>query len=297
MYEKLKKSFDFVGIIDKTKYTDHLNHEILKDIRSIFVVLLAYPKVYLKQEEDKLLASIYTYGYDYHNVIKSLADEALKGEEYRVLVDNHNIDERKCLELTGLAYKGKNDLMINKELGSYFFIGLILTKKHYDEVITVNDDSCGTCEICINSCPVKALSKGFLIDKCMSAKNQLKEPFNDLMIEKNYLLLGCDICQRVCPKNKVAERNYHTDFLIKETAYVEVIDLFKLTNKEFKNKYGKHAYLWKGKTILLRNALGILLRRKNKKYNDLIEKTINSSKYPHWYKKDAKKILSMLKKV
>lgn len=297
MYEKLKKSFDFVGVINKTKYDNYKDYEILNDISSIFVVLLAYPKVYLKQEEDRLLGSIYTYGYDYHNVIKNLVNKSLKGFEYTCLVDNHNLNERRCLELTGLAYWAKNDLMINKDLGSYFFIGLVLTKKHYKEVIVKNNDSCGDCKICINSCPVNALDKGFDIDKCMSAKNQLKEPFTDDLIKKNYLLLGCDICQRVCPKNKIVTGNYHRDLKVKETAYVDIIDLFKLSNQEFKKKYGKHAYLWKGKTILLRNALVILLRQKNRKYNDLIEATIKSNKYPLWYKKDATKILSMLKKV
>lgn len=295
MYEKLKSAFNFVGVIDKTKYINHERHENLKEINSIFVVGLAYPFLSLKQEKDKLLASIYTYGFDYHYVMKKLVKDTLKDDfEYDVLVDNHDLDERKLLGLTGLAYLAKNDLMINKDYGSYFFIGLVLSKDKYPEVIKVNNDSCLDCEICIKACPVNALDGGFQIDKCMSAKNQLKSPFSDDLIKKNYLLLGCDICQKVCPKNNIEVKNYLNELQIKETTYVDIIDLFELSNKEFKIKYGKHAYVWLGKTILLRNALTLLLKQKNTNYNDLIQKTIKSDKYPNWYKKDAQKILFAL---
>lgn len=297
MYEILKESFDFVGIINKTRYDNYEEHEILKDVSSIFVVALAYPKVSLKQQNDKLLGSVYTYGYDYHNVIKDIINEKLKGKEYTVLVDNHSLNERKCLELTGLAYWAKNDLMINKDFGSFFFIGLVLTKMKYKEVIVENNDSCGECTICINACPVNALVNGFDIEKCMSAKNQLKVPFSEELVKKNYLLMGCDICQKVCPKNKNIETKYLDDLLVKETTYVLIEDLFKMSNKEFKNKYGKHAYLWKGKTLLLRNALTLLLKQKNKSYNELIKETINSDKYPNWYKVDAKNILKKLETI
>lgn len=297
MYEILKESFDFVGIINKTRYKDFEEHQILADVSSIFVVGLAYPSVYLKQKNNMLLGSIYTYGYDYHDVIKNIVDNVLKGFEYKVLVDNHEIDERSCLELTGLAYKAKNDLMINEELGSYFFIGLILTKKSYPEVIVKNYLSCGECRICIDACPVNALAKGFDINKCLSAQNQLKMPLEDIVIKKNYLLMGCDICQLVCPKNNIIKGSYHEDLKVKETTYVLTEDLFKLSNNEFKKKYGKHAYLWKNKTILLRNALTLLLKQKNTSYNDLIKETITSDKYPNWYKVDAAKILKMLESI
>ncbi len=294
MYKRLKETFSFVGVIDKRRYPNYENFKELDEINSIFVVGLAYPYVVYKQQKDKLLGSIYTYGYDYHYVMKEMIDKSLDGFEYVSLVDNHNLDERLALSLTGLAYLAKNDLMINKEFGSYFFIGLVLTKDKYDEVIVENDDSCGDCMICINACPVGALTGGFKIDKCMSAKNQLKEEFSEEMIKNNYLLFGCDICQRVCPKNKIVVDKYVEELKFKQTAYVEILDLFNLSNREFNNKYNKHAYTWKGKTILLRNALTLLLRQKNTDYNELIKKTIEDDKYPLWYKNDAKKILKRL---
>lgn len=297
IYEKLNKAFDFVGVINVNKYPNYLNEPLLDGFSSIFVVGLSYPNIFLPQQKDHLNASMYTYGLDYHLVIKKLTEEALEGEEYTLYVDNHELNERKALELTGLAYLGKNNLMINKNYGSYFFIGLVVTKKQYKEVIVKNTDSCGDCTICIKACPVNALIDGFDVNKCLSAVNQSKKPLTEREIAKNYLLLGCDICQRVCPKNKGIVNDFHDYFKTSEQTYVLIDDLFNLSNNEFMKKYGKQAFSWRGKTLLLRNALTILLKQKNTSYNKDINRTILDDKYPSWYKEDAKKILRKLEKL
>jgi len=299
IYKKLKEAFDFVGAFDIERYEGYEKFDDFKDIKTVFVVGLAYPREQLIQQKDKFVASMYTYGYDYHDVLKNLMDVTLKGEEFKGLVDNHDIDERKCLEITGLAYRGKNNLMIHKSFGSFFFIGLVLTKKRYEEIIVENNDSCGDCNICIKACPVSALSEefGYDVSKCMSAKNQSKMPLPDEVLLKNYLLLGCDICQIVCPKNRNLNVEYNEGFKVKPTAYVLIEDLFNLSNRQFKEKYGKHAYTWRGKTLLLRNALTLLLKQKNTEYNEEIRKTIIDDRYPIWYKTDASKILKKLENI
>ena len=178
IYNKLNEAFDFVGVINKERYEQFHNHDFLDDYQSIFVVGLAYPNVFLPQKRDSLVASMYTYGYDYHDVLREIINVSLKDEKgYLALVDNHEINERKCLELTGLAYLGRNNLMINKEYGSYFFVALVLTKERHDEVIIINDDSCGDCDLCIRACPVNALTGGYNVSKCMSALNQTKKVY------------------------------------------------------------------------------------------------------------------------
>ncbi|OED29370.1 epoxyqueuosine reductase [Acholeplasma laidlawii] len=298
VYEKLKEAFDFVGTIDADRYQSIKFDYNLVGYESIFVVGLGYPNTYLKHDNDKLTASMYTYGYDYHDVMRSMMHEALKelNVDYKALVDNHTINERKCLEMTGLAFHGKNNLMIHKDLGSFFFIGLVLTKEKYPEVIEENKLSCGDCTICIKACPVGALDNGFDWPTCISGYNQEKRALTDYEISKNALLMGCDICQRVCPYNKGVNSTRVEAFREKPTSYVIIQDLFDLTNKEFMEKYGKHAYTWRGKTLLLRNALTILLRQKNVAYNDLIRQTIIDPKYPDWYKEDAQNILNKLEK-
>lgn len=292
MYQKLLTVFDFVGIISKERYAQFKPYGY-DEYETIFVVGLSYPSTPLPKKKDAYVASMYTYGLNYHTVIKARANQVIK-DDMLVLVDNHTLDERLALSLTGLAYLGKNDLMIHKDYGSYFFIGLILSKRKYEEVIVENNDSCLDCTICIEACPVGALLGGFDIDKCMSAYNQTKRPLKEEEISKNYLLLGCDICQRVCPKNKNIKESMTFEFYPKDHTYVLIEDLFTLSNKQFAKKYGQVSYLWRGKTLLLRNALTLLLKDKNTQYNDLIKKTIQSNEYPSWYKEDAKKILIKL---
>lgn len=291
MYQQLSQVFDFVGVISKNRY--ELKKPFNYPYETIFVVGLSYPNNPLPHKKDALTASMYTYGFDYHRVIKERLSPFVN-ENTLALVDNHTLDERLCLELTGLAFLGKNNLMIHQDYGSYFFIGLLLSKETHKEVIVLNNDTCGDCEICIKACPVGALTNGYDVNKCMSAYNQIKEPLSDEVIKHNYLLLGCDICQRVCPKNKHIKESLTKEFYPKDHSYVLIDDLFKLSNKAFKEKYGQAAYLWRGKTLLLRNALTLLLKTNNQTYNDDIRKTINDDNYPDWYKEDAKKILTML---
>ena len=92
-----------------------------------------------------------------------------------------------------------------------------------------------------------------------------KRALTDYEISKNTLLMGCDICQRVCPYNKGVNSNKLEAFREKPTSYVIIKDLFDLTNKEFMEKYGKHAYTWRGKTLLLLRNARILLQTKKHK--------------------------------
>lgn len=291
----LQQQFDFVGVIDVKRYVDYTQTKVdLSQYKSMFVVGLAYGKEVLPHTKKALTASLYTYGLDYHVVFNNIFKNMNLEDNYLGLVDNHDLDERTALELTGLAYRGKNNLMIHKELGSYFFIGLVLSKIHYDEVIIENHDSCGDCVKCIKACPVGALSRGYQVDKCISAYNQTKKVLNQDEVKHNYLLLGCDICQRVCPKNKGIKVLNHEAFKIYQHAYVEINDLFNLSNKAFKDKYGNASYLWRGKTLLMRNALTVLLKQDNKDYNELIRQSLKSTIYPKWYKETAQYVLEKL---
>src|SRR5690554_901285 len=98
MYDKLNDAFSFVGVIDVNRYFEYKYDETLEGYQSLFVVGLAYENTYLKQLETKLAASMYTYGNDYHVVLKEVMKEALveeSSDDYLMLVDNHEINERK----------------------------------------------------------------------------------------------------------------------------------------------------------------------------------------------------------
>ncbi|MFA7560834.1 MAG: 4Fe-4S double cluster binding domain-containing protein [Candidatus Izemoplasmatales bacterium] len=303
IYKLFKKKFDLVGIIDSKSYYQKaisLDKDAVKPPFSTMVVLgLAYPKHIIKSSDEFAVPSFYTFGKDYHIVMKDMINDIVKDFDfnYYVGVDNHPYNERLAASLAGLGFLGKNQLIINSQYGSYFFIGIVFIDINLKNQFT-NDviDDCGECRKCIEACPTNALTdSGYNLLKCISFFNQEKKVLTNDEIQKNYCLFGCDICQLACPKNIDKGMLIHPEFQLSGKEKVKIDDLFRLSNKDFINKYKDMAYLWKGKTILMRNALTLLLNSNNQKYNDLIEKSIlNTSS--SWYKETAKQILDELTK-
>ncbi|MCU0105169.1 hypothetical protein N7603_05815 [Acholeplasma vituli] len=297
-----QSKFDLVGIISTKRYLEAaktMRKDVIEETYPTMVVLgLSYPKRILKHTDTHLVPSFYTFGKDYHLVLKARMESVLKdlNIEYRLGVDNHNHDERLAATLAGLGYFAKNQLIINETLGSYFFLGLIFLNIEIENEITleVNSD-CGTCRKCIDACPTGALSDmGYQMDLCMSHYNQSKRILTDIEMNANYSLFGCDICQMVCPKNSVIRTVTQPEFELSGKEMVSIVDLFTLSDKQFKEKYSDMPYLWKGKTVLMRNALLILKRLKNTRYNDLIEQSRNKYLMP-WYQDTVDRVLSALK--
>jgi epoxyqueuosine reductase len=302
--KKFESEFDLVGIIKTSKYLDEMK-KIEKNVpfepfETMVVLGLTYPKRIFKHSKTHLVPSFYTFGKDYHLILKSKIEKVMDNFPYpfHYGVDNHPHDERTAARLAGLGYFAKNQLIINKTYGSYIFLGIVFIDMKIDfEFILDSFDDCGTCEKCIKACPVGALSNdGYQMDKCMSYYNQMKKTLNLFEIKANYCLFGCDICQLVCPKNMDKGHIIHDGFIESGKEYVSIDDLFTLSNQQFKEKYNDMAYLWKGKTILMRNALLVMLRQKNTNYIDLIEKSLDTQK-SEWYIETAKVVLSQLKEI
>ncbi|MCF7924864.1 MAG: 4Fe-4S binding protein [Candidatus Izimaplasma sp.] len=301
LYESFKTKFDVVGIIKTSNYLStakKLNITVPNvEYPTIVVVGLSYPKRIINHTKTHLAPSFYTFGMDYHKVITTRIDAVMKNlpYEYLIGVDNHPHNERLAARVAKIGYFGKNQLIINKELGTYMFLGLVfINEKINDEYILNITDDCGECRKCIEACPTNALFDGdYDINKCISYYNQAKKDLNNQELKANYSLFGCDICQLVCPKNINIDNKTHSEFELSGKELVSIVDLFTLSNKDFKEKYNNMAYLWKGKTILMRNALAILYRQNNKLYNDLIKDSIK--KHPmSWYKDTATKVLKKL---
>ena len=304
LYTSFLNEFDLVGMIKTERYileASNLNLDI-NDIKfpTIIALGLNYPKRNIKSNKDELVGSMYTFGQDYHQVLKNKINKVMKNYniDYKLGVDNHPHNERLIAKLAGIGYFGKNQLIINSTYGSFLFLGIVMLDLEINEEIILDSfDSCGDCRICLDACPTKALSDdGYEVTKCISFYNQEKIVLSDDQIKNNYSLFGCDICQLVCPKNiNIIEKN-HPEFNLSGKETVKIIDLFRLSDKEFRLKYDNMAYLWKGKTILLRNALTILLRQKNTDFNVEIQNSINKYSMP-WYKITAKNILEKLDKI
>lgn len=171
-----------------------------------------YPSEELKSREYKIAR--YAYGEDYHHVIKDKLKDLVHelsptlGEfEGRVFTDSAPVMERQWAARAGLGWLGKNTLLLNKEMGSYFFIATIISdwEFEYDQPIK---DYCGTCTACIDACPTEAINPlGFLeANKCISyltieLKDDIPAEFKGKM---DSWAFGCDVCQEVCPWNRFA---------------------------------------------------------------------------------------------
>lgn len=212
---------------------------------------------YYFEDEEKGNISIYARGKDYHIVAKEILEKIISPytDDFEILVDIGPADNIHVAKKSGLGIIGKNGLLINGRLGSYFFIGyaLINVPLESDAPLT---SSCLSCNLCITSCPGGALSENsFLAEKCASHISQKKGELNEeeiRILKKSNLIFGCDICQRVCPMNK--GKGACLDELKKDRiCTLRKEDLSGLSNREFNEKYRDRAFSWRGKNVLLRN--------------------------------------------
>ncbi len=211
---------------------------------------------YFKDEKDGNI-SMYARGRDYHLVAKNILEKILSPytDNFEIFADIGPLDNIYVAQKSGLGIIGKNGLLINERLGSYFFIGYALTDLSIapDSPLTF---SCLSCNLCIKECPGGALSENsFSIEKCAShisqKKGELKEEEISIL-KKSKLIFGCDICQKVCPMNK-DKGSCLSEFKKDRISTLKKEDLIHLSNREFIEKYGDRAFSWRGKNVLLRN--------------------------------------------
>ena len=164
--------------------------------------------------------SRYAWGDDYHDVLRERLDalrESLREHftgpfEARAYVDTGPVQERVLAKYAGLGALGKNTLLLNQMLGSFFFLGVILTTLDLQPTLGANElpppNLCGTCRRCLDACPTEAFVEPYVMDarKCISyltieLHGPIPEEFREPM--GNHVF-GCDICQDVCPWNRRA---------------------------------------------------------------------------------------------
>lgn len=215
--------------------------------------------------------SRYAQGADYHLVAKEKMQKIadfLKEQGFlaECFADTGALNERLLAQLAGIAFIGKNRMAINHRLGSWFFIGYILTDCEL-EPDRENTGACTGCGRCISACPLGALDgEAFCEEKCLSyitqKKGQISEKEADAM-RKAKTMWGCDICQEVCPHNRdlpVCE--------IEEFRENLTINLFvdeNISNKEFRRKHNNKAFAWRGKSVLVRNQKILYSNEENRK--------------------------------
>ena len=207
---------------------------------------------------------------DYHDLIherlQRLAErfrELMPSAKVRGVVDSAPLLEREFAQLAGLGWIGKNTLLLNRSLGSWFFLAALLTDVELEYDGATETDHCGTCRACLDACPTQAFPQPYVLDatRCISyltielrgsIPETLREPMGDW-------LFGCDVCQDVCPWNRKAPAGHETGFEPHDDlSPVELRELFWLTDAEFRLRF-RHTPLWRAKRRgLLRNAAIVL---------------------------------------
>ena len=199
-------------------------------------------------DNDQLgFVSRYALGRDYHKLMRKrlakLADK-IKSEiadmGYRAFCDSAPVMEKALAEKSGIGWVGKHSNILNKDHGSYFFLGEIYTDLPLPVTSAVSEH-CGSCIACIDICPTQAIVAPYQVDarRCISyltieLKGAIPIEFRSMMGNRIY---GCDDCQLVCPWNKFAQMTEQTDFLPRNNLDAPaLLDLFAWTEQDFLTK-------------------------------------------------------------
>ena len=156
--------------------------------------------------------SRYAWGDDYHDVVRSRLEvlraslgQAMGAFESRAYVDTGPVAEKAYAVAAGLGSYGKNTCVLNQRLGSWFFIGVLITDLDLRPDAPVTD-ICGSCTACLDACPTKAFPEPYVLDarRCISYLTiEVKDSIDpELRSSMGHQVFGCDICQDVCPWNR-----------------------------------------------------------------------------------------------
>lgn len=216
---------------------------MLQDAKSLVVTGMSYYSEILQKDPDAPILSRYTYGRDYHEVIREKLEDLLSWIKKqvpdvsgRIVVDSSAMTEKAWAREAGLGWQGRHSLIINRDIGSFFFIGILIlnTDLSYDDPVTT--DHCGECRICQDQCPTGAINGDKTIDarKCIAnltieRRGPVPEALVPLLGGRVY---GCDKCQEVCPWNKAPKVKSSQEFAIDEEIAEMTVDEWKNLSKE-----------------------------------------------------------------
>jgi epoxyqueuosine reductase len=252
-----------------TRHADARGHpaSILPSVRSVVMVGINYHSP-LTTHHSPLHGRISCYagGLDYHDVLrgklKSLLawiQEQVPGTRGRAVIDTAPLLERDFARRAGLGWFGKNTMLIDKKLGSYFFLGALLLDLELPADEPFASAHCGSCTRCLDACPTDAFVGPYQLDarRCItyltielhgSIADELKPMMGDW-------IFGCDVCQEVCPWNRKAPAGRESAFAPRDSGlHVDLLELLSITEEEFRERF-RHTPIWRARRAgLLRNA-------------------------------------------
>jgi epoxyqueuosine reductase len=254
---------------------------LLPGARSVVAVSMSYNK---STEDDWRGVSRYARGRDYHDVIRPrlvelgefIGSAAGAPVASRAAVDSSAVLERDLAARAGLGWIGKNTNLLTPSLGSYFFIGIVLTTAElpFDQR---EPDRCGTCTACLDACPTRAFVAPYVLDarRCISylTIEHRGDIAGELADQIGEWVFGCDVCQEVCPWNRKAEPG-HEPALEPSGSFGALESLLELDREEFRARFRGSALTRTKRAGLLRNAAIVLANRGDRRAVGVLERAL-----------------------
>jgi len=215
----------------------------------------------------------YAWSSDYHDVLGARLEqlaaairELAPGATTRCYVDAGPVPERELAQRAGLGWIGKNMMLIHPEIGSFTFIGVVLTDADLAPDLPFEADRCGTCRRCLDACPTGAFAGPHDLDAraCLSYLTiEHRGAFTETQraaVEEGEWAFGCDVCQDVCPWN-ISFAQATADPALAPRAEVAAPDvhaLLEIGEDEFTRRYGDTPFSRPGHAGMRRNAAALL---------------------------------------
>ena len=251
---------------------------VLEGVRAIIVLALPYSAAsdgsYLHPATGRIARYAHS-GIDYHDVIhpklKQLGQillSAVPGSHSRGVVDTAPLMEREIAQLAGFGWRGKNTLLLNKQIGSYFFLACLLTDDELPIDSPHESSHCGTCTACLDACPTDAFPAPGVLDATRCISYLTIEHREQISIELRdgigNWLFGCDVCQEVCPWNRKPSRA--AAVVANAMDNLDLGQLFDLTEEQFRQCF-RQTPLWRTRRRgILRNAAIVIGNSLNREH-------------------------------
>jgi len=214
---------------------------------------------------DRGTISVYARNDDYHELIKGRLKEIAillkrrSGAEVKVFVDTAPVMEKPLAEAAGLGWQGKHTVLVSREHGSWLFLGAIFTTAELP-VDAPHEESCGSCQRCLEVCPTNAFPAPFQLDarRCLSYLNiEHKGPIpREFRVAMGNRIYGCDDCLAVCPWNKFASASREARLQARDDLNAPALhDLVALEEAGFRALFARSPIKRIGRGRFLRNVL------------------------------------------
>jgi epoxyqueuosine reductase len=247
---------------------------VLPEVRSVVMLGMNYkPAEEPGEPAPAGKVARYARGLDYHDVLRQRLNALLAriraeapGCRGRGVVDTAPLLERDFARRAGLGWFGKNTMLLNKRLGSYFFLAALLLDLELRPDPAHETSHCGTCTACLDACPTQAFVGPGLLDarRCISYLTiELKGPVPpELRPGVGDWVFGCDVCQEVCPWNRKAPPGTEPTLAGRpDLVALDPVELLGLSEEAFRHRF-RSTPLWRPRRRgLLRNAALVLGNR------------------------------------